>query len=571
MDKLNSKRILQELKDLTNRFPLTVLFIVLHTIIQLRLSESEFFWDSSTPYIFLFGMFASGTAQLVFERFYQKRTTIRWLSYGLVIGLTILLYVFVNQTYDTVDRYWTIYSIPGIRIMILLFVLIISFIWAQTVKSKVKFSENFFVVFRSLFSSFFFSLLMYIGIIITIGLFQFLFFDLDTTWYINTGILIFYLLYPVLFFSSIPTHDELATEGAEQSKFLTLLITFVFIPIMAILSVIIVLYILMNITTDFFSESLIEGLTLSYTINGWVILLLADNLDHILAKWFRKLFPFGLIFVIILQMISTFLQIQEVGITHGRYFILLFGIGSIISAVWFIVKNQDFRLLPLVAVVSGLLALVPYVDAVGLSVRHQVNRVNDILEEYDMFVSENEIQPNEDVPEEDQEIVEESLRYLSSINGLNQLGWLPEQYYYQSSAYLGFGGSNIDQPYEPEILTNVQLETEISHFSISAFDTFHAFEIDASSSPIQDEGEDYTLDIQLDEEFIVNLTPADGTESIVFDFTAIFEKFEDTGQTYEPLEEMTFTVENEGIEMQIIVQLIEIHGDYRYIEFFLFI
>lgn len=578
MKRLRSERLIEAAKEIVFRFPLTIAYILLATYHQLTFNEF-FFGDDPMQFVYVFGMILSGVAQLIYERFYKDNPKIRWLLYGGVIGLSILYYIFVNASFASVDRYWTFYSMPGIRTMILLFVTTIAFIWVPTIKSKVKFSSSFLVVFRSFFANFFFSALLFAGIMTTISLFEFLFFSLNTDWFTNTGIIIFYLLFPVMFLTSVPNYhlyeEEIDIEELTISKFLKLLITFVFIPVMIILSIIIVLYIITNLTSDFFGESLIEGLTLSYTISGWIILLLADSLEHSIAKWFRRIFPYALLFVIILQMISTFIQIRDVGVTHGRYLILLFGVGSIVSGVWYLMKKQDLRILPMVAIAAGVIALIPPIDAVGLSVRQQRNRIDAILEEHGMFVGDNEVEPNADVPSEDQEEVVESLRYLSSINALNQLGWLPDESYYKAESYLGFTeGLDSDYGYGNQNVESldVMIAEEEIHLPIEAFNHFYDISLNDSIKTYQGKMGEETIDVLFGEdEFVVELTPADSDTPVPFDFSFIFDEFNEGAPFQGSAEELTFTVENEGREVKLVIQQLYQYGDSLSVHFYLFI
>src|SRR5699024_9737108 len=77
-------------------------------------------------------------------------------------------------------------------------------------------------------------------------------------------------------------------------------------------------------------------------------------------------------------------------------------------------------------------------DALTISVNQQRGRINDVLNRYEMLVDSDEVVPNSVVSEEEQEIIQDSLNYLSEIHALNQLEWLPEEYYYREDEYLGF-------------------------------------------------------------------------------------------------------------------------------------
>src|SRR5699024_4578736 len=263
-----------------------------------------------------------------------------WILYGLVIIFVLLYRFYLSSSHSLIDDSWNFYSIPGIRTMILYFVAVILFIWAPTIKSKIKFSDSFLVTFKTYFITSFFSIILFLGVIFTFSLFEFLFFTIKMDWFFYSSVFIFCLFAPILFLTFIPDYFSIEPESineertVEQSvhmpKFLHHLIIYILIPVMAILTGIIVVYILISLRGKFFTENILEGLLLSYAINGWILLILADSIENKMALWFKKIFPIALIFVLIFQMISTFLQIRAVGVTDGRYINLVLGLGCVI-------------------------------------------------------------------------------------------------------------------------------------------------------------------------------------------------------------------------------------------------
>lgn len=572
MKRMNSEKIFQDVARVSKRFPLTILFIVLLTMWQF--STEEFFFAMEPIYlVFNLGILLAITSQLLYERFFQNNKKMRWLLKGLVVGGIILYYFYLMNSLTAVDGVWTTYSIPGIRSMTLFFVGTILFIWAPTIKNNTKFSESFLVTFKAYFSTLFFSVILFIGIFLTFVLFEFLFFTIDFSWGVYTSTLVFNLFAPIFFLTNIPNYHlktETTAQTATMPKFLTYLISYIFIPIMGLLTGIIILYIITNLTNDFFTDNILEGLLLSYTISGWILLLLADSIDNNLAKWFRKIFPYSLIFVVILQMISTFLEIQEVGITHGRYFILLFGVGSVVSGLWYLLKEQDLKILPVVAVVSGLIALLPMIDVMSISVNQQRNRIETVLNEYEMFDAEGEIVPNEDVPADDQETVLESLDYLSGISALNQLGWLPSEQYYQRNEYLGFEEEIEDGGYIEDVTrTDVYLDDNNINFSIDGYEQMLNLSLDNNTTgflrTVETDGQMVEVSVSLDEEFLITLTPDDTEEARVYDFSDVLEEFEGEGSVSLSQEELTFIEE----DVQIIIKYLYRSEDQIQIDFFL--
>ncbi|SHE31905.1 protein of unknown function [Atopostipes suicloacalis DSM 15692] len=587
MKRISSEKIVSELKQIIFRFPLTVVFILLLTAWQIYTKESVGTFEP-TFLLLIIGIIFSATSQLFYERFFKQRVQMRWILYGLVIIFVLLYRFYLSSSHSLIDDSWNFYSIPGIRTMILYFVAVILFIWAPTIKSKIKFSDSFLVTFKTYFITSFFSIILFLGVIFTFSLFEFLFFTIKMDWFFYSSVFIFCLFAPILFLTFIPDYFSIEPESineertVEQSvhmpKFLHHLISYILIPVMAILTGIIVVYILINLRGKFFTENILEGLLLSYAINGWILLILADSIENKMALWFKKIFPIALIFVLIFQMISTFLQIREVGVTHGRYIILMFGVGSVISGVWYIFKKNHLQLLPIVAIIAGLISLTPPIDALTISVNQQRGRINDVLNKYDMLIDSNHVTPNPDVSINDQETIQESLNYLSEIRALNQLEWLPEKYYYREDEYLGFvtehNSWGQDGNYREEInQANVSLDEEHPNIPISEFEQIFDLSLgdnfDDFSESVDLKGEAHVINVQLDEEFIIEMDADRLEEPLEFDFSYVLEDFKGRGSLSLPREKLTFTEEIDDYQVQIIIRYLNISGNYMQMDFYL--
>ena len=90
-----------------------------------------------------------------------------------------------------------------------------------------------------------------------------------------------------------------------------------------------------------------EPLLVSYSITVITVYLLASVIDSKTTKYFRMVFPKVLIPVVLFQTVSSILKIGELGITSGRYYVIMFGIFATISAVIFSIwPNKRTILLP---------------------------------------------------------------------------------------------------------------------------------------------------------------------------------------------------------------------------------
>ena len=587
MKRLNSENLANQLKNIVLRFPLSLLFIIFLTVWELYTVEIANSFGA-IEIVLTTGIILSTGSQLVYERFFrnENKKNMRWFLYGGVIALMVLYYTYFTVTQSMVDNYWTFYSIPGIRGMIIYFIVTILLIWIPSINSTPKFSSSFLAVFKGWFASLFFSIVLYLGIIATLFLFETLFFTIEMDWFSYVTILIYSLFLPVVFLTFIPdyqttlqkeTGDSPADEATKMPKFLHHLITYILIPIMAIYTVLLVMYILTNLSNGFFEENLLEPLLLTYAINGWILLILADRIKNNLAQWFSKIFPILLIFVLVFQMISTYKQIQEVGVTHGRYFILLFGVGTIISALWYILKEPRLLVLPVVAIISGIIALVPSIDAVGLSVRSQVDRVETLLEENNMLVNGEEVVPNPDISKEDEKKLKDSIGYLKGINALNQLPWLSETDYDQVEELLGFTPDSLYEQFFPSNESNIYnvnlMDQNNFSLSVARYDFMLDLMLDnynrtsTESATIDDQM--HTILFDLEDGFVITIQNDETEEEAILDFSYILETFEEDAQL--SLEQMIFTEDSGDYTATIVLKHLQVNDGEVMIEFLLFL
>lgn len=607
MKKLNSEKIIDSIKAVAHRFPLTILLMGIMTARRLYFLSNNSSGNIQVDIAIVMGYWLSIIAQYVYEIYFDKRVELRWIMQSASLILSGLYYLYLSHGQDPLSSLFMFYSVTGIRTMILFFVIIVTTIMIPTLKNKMKFSESYLLYFRGTYTSFFFGLVLFLGVSAILALFKLLFYNVSFDAWIRTAIIIVNFFQPALFLAFLPKYkyfeneEEGRLENTDSSSeihesdnmtsFLKNLVTFILVPISIVYTGVIVLYILLNIKYIFYTDNPLENLILNYTISGWILLALVDSLDHVLTHWFKKIFPVALIFVLALQVLSTFRQIQEVGVTHGRYLIILFGIGSIISASWYIFKEQDLKLVPYTAIIVGIVALIPGIDAAGLSVRNQVNRVEDTLNEYDVLKNgEIDRSVSADIPNFKQERILESIDYLHDINALDELSWFPSDRYYNAEDVLGFNDKDyydneyyealeeeLEKEKEDEIFASVDSK-ENSGYTFSVENYNHLSEVRLVSSDsktdiyekdFEIDGEEYTLQAWLDSDFIFTIYPKEENDALYeFDYTYIFEELKGVDDLNMSEEELTFTASDGDLESKILIRLINSEKDKREVTVF---
>ncbi|MDD4112956.1 MAG: DUF4153 domain-containing protein [Herbinix sp.] len=439
IDKLKST--LKGFTSTINRYPITILLFLLSAILaSYQISTNDLSNISELLFALAFGAALFMVLQIVYERFCHVKK-IRIIFAGLAILGTVVYYLIVELL---IKNFSTEHAI---KTMVLLFVLLIGFMWIPVIKSRIGFSDSFMVVFKTFFTVALYSGVLYLGVSLIITAINMLIVDVDSDAYVHVGNIIAYIYAPIHFLSLIPIYPKssddigLETEGGsdnhaeddltqklnkaiEPSKFLGGLVSYIIIPITAIFTVILLLYIIMNIAGDFWKDNLMEPLLVTYSITVIIVYLLATEMPGKAAFYFRRIFPKVLIPVVLFQTISSVLKIGELGITSGRYYVIMFGIFATICAVIFSIRpNHKNNIIAPILIVLSLISIAPPVDAFTISKSNQINRLTNVLEKYDML-KDNKIVPNTNIADEDRQTIINSVRYLSRMDYLKDISWL---------------------------------------------------------------------------------------------------------------------------------------------------
>lgn len=432
-----------------NRYPITILMFLFAAIItSLNISTRDFNNYPELLLSFILGAAAFMVLQMVFEHFYQRRM-IRWIFCGLAVLGAILYYVLVTAVIDDFN------TEDMIKTMVFLFILFIAFIWVPSIKAEIGWNKSFMAVFKGFFTVVLYSGILFLGIALILMAIDTLIVNVDSDAYSHVGNVIIFIYAPIHFLSLIPIYpaysrnlesekpvnqDDLKKD-LEPSKFLEGLVSYIIIPLTVIFTVILLIYILMNITGDFWKDNQMEPLLVTYSIIVIIVYLLASVLNSKIALYFRLIFPKVLIPVVLFQTISSILKLAEVGVTSGRYYVILFGIFATISAIIFSIRpNHKNNVVALLLMILSLISIIPPVDAFSVSKRNQINRLTNILIKNDMLKND-KLVPGEDISEKDQDIITDSVNYLTSMKYAKDISWL-RSYSESYDFYNTFGFQN---------------------------------------------------------------------------------------------------------------------------------
>ncbi|MER2175283.1 MAG: DUF4153 domain-containing protein [Carnobacterium sp.] len=573
------------------RYPLSVVFLVAIAGLNAYMIQQEA--DDYTRYLYSFfiGVFLSATAQHVYERFFEKTMQRILLMVGAII-LTVLYFYTIGSSVD--------YDLETtIKTGIIFFALTFAFMWIPTINSKVTFNKSFLATFKSFFTTVLFSVVLYAGIGFILLAVDQLLFSLDYKVNLHCLNLVASLFAPIFFLSGTPLYlskqDESTQSLEEQAdkqeqieqelmvpKVLELLLSYIVIPLTAIFTIILLVYLLQNITGEFWTNNLLEPMLVSYAITVIIVYFLVSTINTKSAIFFRKIFPKVLVPIVLFQTVSSVLRIQETGLTLGRYYVILFGVFAFIAGIIFsVLPVRKNGWVAVVLIVFSLISILPPVDAFTVSRVSQTNLLKETLVKNNMLEG-NKIIPNASIPDEDKIKISQTIDYLASMNYSKEIEWLApynQRLNYQFEEVVGFepvydeSSFSPNQSYYATIdwkgspLLSIEDYDKMIVFSQYDSPTLSAidFEVENSTYDIISKNEDNTTNLSLINEQNDTLITIDLQETI--------DQVAASAQTKNviTLEEATVTTENEEAKMNIVFTSIDIYDNKYNSEFYLFI
>lgn len=570
------------------RFPLTILFIlaaVITNTLAILTSNNE-------PYINItltlgIGALIYAVFQLLYERFCNKHIY-RYLFITTTLLLSFLYYLYINNTR------WVTETL--IRTLVIFFILIVSFLWVPSVKSQISFNQSFMVVFKTFFMTVFLNGVLFIGILLVFAAIDNLLFNINEKVYLHCANIIFVLIAPVHFLIYIPVYPGLVNQsrikqpGKEDTakergsfyevnnesinkvtipgKILETLISYILIPITAIFTFILLIYIITNITGNFWTDNLLEPMLVAYSIIVIIVYLLASTIENAWTRSFRRVFPKVLVLVVLFQTISSTIRISKYGITYGKYYAILFGIFAIIAGIVFCIKPKEKNgLIAPFLIILSLISIMPGVGAFTISRINQTNRLQTALERNNML-DEERIRPSGKISDEEKQIIISSITYLNRMDYTKNISWLSE-YRETQNFEMVFGFPMYSDTEDLGRYINIHREQN-NPIPLEGYDFMITLDIysDYTDESVVDytmADKSYTLRIITEQEKEQNIV-LESEQTVYGSFTVsdIFKRFIDDESTtfrLKTTEEVTFISDTDKASIKVIVNNLSYNSD----------
>jgi len=269
-------------------------------------------------------------------------------------------------------------------------------------------------------------------------------------------------------------------------------------------------------------------------------------------------------------------RLRDYGITENRYFVLVFGIWLLLTAIYYLVARvKDIRLIPISLFVLAVLTSFGPWGAFGVAERSQANRLEGILVENGLLQDGLYVQSSNEISDEDVVEINEIVRYLGSNHGFDAIEpW--------------FGGEDLDtisdnqwERNETIITEKFGLEVVYSYHSMMLSDRNKAFSLYVDFSedgPLEIGGYEYFVNVSyaeyrsgfenVNDTYILDLSEdhttlqllVDGEMLTTFDLKPVIE-FAETNQRGTISRDNAIVTSEEG-DMKFMLSIESFYGEF---------
>lgn len=433
---------------------------------------------------------------------------------------------------------------------------------------------------KAIFISFLYSGVLSAGISAIILSVDILLFKVNTDSYAYMLTFVWVLFAPIYYLSLLPkfgsdesTDIEMMERSEKYPKFLEILVSYIAIPLITAYTLVLLVYFVKILVTLNWPSGQVAPMVLIYSAVGLIVFVLSSLLDNRFTKWYRFIFPKVLIPVVIMQLVSVGIRLNAYGVTESRYYVALFGVFSIATALLLsfrpVSKN---RFIALLAAGFAIVSIIPPVDAFTVSRNSQINRVETILSS-EGILKDGKLTPKSAVSDVTKSETTSILTYLDNRSSLKYITWLPEDFnlYEDMKTTVGFDLTWSNNPGENPTYFYASLDA-VKPLNISGYDisvNAYSNRSDKLNASIifhfAVRGTDYVLSVERisKDEAIVSVKDSAGNELIKTGLNDFAKKIAGTGDgspskdSLSP-EDMTLEVNQNGYKLKIIFQNISI-------------
>lgn len=568
------KKMLRDIKVTFIRFALVPVFLAAITVL-ISLQIENIFPDDKQRILerLIFSAIAGaffGTAlEFLCERFSRLKTNRIYLQ-GITLLFSIMYYFLLTTNGDAG-------FMATIRLIVICFALFAFYIWIPSQKNITVFSNNALAHFKACFISILYSLVLALGFIAIFFAIDLLLVKLDNDIPAHISNIMGTFFFPLYYLALLPdfnSSEERMLEKCKTSsiypKFLEILVSYIALPLITMFTGVLTIYLIKIVLTLKWPVGQLGPMLLWYSAVGLFLYVLCGKLDNRFILFYRKFFPFALIPLVCMQLYSVFIRINAYGVTESRYYLVLFGIYSIVcAAALILMKGLKQGIISILAAIFAIVSIITPVDAFTVSRTSQAHRVETILIRNHML-SSGKIIPNADMPGKDKVEITNIMNYMFRMGHTSKIVWLPADYNQYQDFQKVFGFSEAYETVNAEStgityysgIIEPTLPMDISGYTTGLKVNFYKINGNTNEAVFNLGGETYKLSIAylFNEDVEFSAVDSSGKKQVWLTLKAPLDKLvaeQKMGQgTPISPSDLTIDAENGDLKMRVILQSI---------------
>ncbi|WP_299004940.1 DUF4153 domain-containing protein [uncultured Tenacibaculum sp.] len=370
--------VVSKAKSTFNRFPITLAWVVISTFFTLFTIEADTFDRTANGKIIL--TFVLGVSWLIATRFLKEqfKKNLSWL-FIVALGFIVVFYFTFetneNKIHQNTLTRFVLYFIAGH-----LFVMIAPFI---TKWNKSAYFNYLKAVFISIVRSLFFSLILYLGIVLALLAVEHLFnINIKDDRFLQVFVICIGIINTWIYLSDFPKdiHNQLAIN---YTKALEVLVRYILIPLVILYLFILYVYSLKIVINWDLPKGGVSYLVIVLSFLGLIIQILINPIQKTInsraIRRFHPWFYYLLLPLIGLLFVAIFRRINEYGITENRYFVLVLAFWILAMTLYMIFsKHQKIKVFPLSLAILAIFVSFGFWGAFSVSSKSQVKQFEKV-------------------------------------------------------------------------------------------------------------------------------------------------------------------------------------------------
>jgi len=556
----NFKENLSDTKKSIRRFPITILFSIVLTIMLVYLNEHMYTGDNTESLqrinmVLALGIPLSLSIALYMENAFKSFKSSIIAQIGTLFLLPVYYYLLLKDlTFESGIRF------AGTIIFFILFVF-----YSSKLNKKLGYERYVIKLISGGLITAIYAAVLYGGLAIILFTIQALFdVNIQGKLYYYIFLLVIFIFGVIQFLSKIP-HNEDDPTKYDYAKALKILLTYIVIPLIVVYTIILYVYFIKIIITWVWPKGLVSHLVLWYTtLSVGIIFLITPIIEeNKIAKSFKKFFPIFILPILGMMFISIGQRISQYGFTENRYFVVILGLWVLGVMLYFNIRRFSNNLIiPISLSLVILISVYGPLSSFSVAKRAQNNRLESVLRDNDILVN-GYIVKNLNVSKDGQQEINNILSYFDKYHSIEDIDVLPdgfelvntedllgfqynpEYYYYENNQYFGYY-SNLEQYSidisEYDYLFNI---TAWNQQAIVAEDVQVKYNTDNQVLEVLDKNSINYITININDVALSFYNKLKTNEGPVKDVLGI--------------DDLTYVIENEYVEVKLIFQ--EISGN----------